>query len=311
MREDRMYKDGMMEDRMYDGDMMKRGGRKRRSKKMATQQQIVNVKVKVGDTVQLQKGRAPEKPMIGQFRLLQGVGAKYANAPSVKQESSFGIAPSSLSPMYNDPVVVGGGSEYNKNKMDDVRQDTNPWGLHPSLNQSMRATPGKDMFADRRVNYDTVQRTLFQSEQPDKLQVPNQSPSMRGMPSQPSVGWQLQHPMASGPAMPAGSEMISSGPAMMESSSSAEAMEKAPGGIPWSGWNAHVTKAKERYPTLDLLKEDGWKSYKEYIEGLKTLAGDFTKVQSDGFQDWDEYVDHAIDTMRRGGRRMRRGGSVF
>ena len=201
-----MYKDGMMEDRMYDG--MKRGGRKRRAKKAATHQQIVNVKVKVGDTVQLQKGRAPEQPAMGQFRLLQGVGAKYANAPAVKQASSFGIAPSSLAPMYNDPVIVGGGSEYNKNKMDDVRQDTNPWDVHPSLNQSMRVTPGKDMFADRRVNYDTVQRTPFQSEQPDQLQVPDQSPSMRGMPSQPSTGWMVQHPIPTGPAMPAGSEMM-------------------------------------------------------------------------------------------------------
>lgn len=277
-----MYKDGMMEDRMYDGDMMKRGGRKRRAKKAATHQQIVNVKVKVGDTVQLQKGRAPEKPMIGQFRLLQGVGDKYANAPAVKQASSFGIAPSSLSPMYNDPVVVGGGSEYNKNKMDDVRQDTNPWDLHPSLNQSMRATPGKDMFADRRVNYDTVQRTPFQSQQPDKLQVPDQSPSMRGMPSQPSAGFmrwlesmETEPAMAAGPAMPAGSEMM----AESESGPSEE----------------------------DPLRRFGASSPGEKYSLLKLPGYDYTNVPYKVGRDGKRYYLVGVATKSA----MRHGGSVF
>jgi hypothetical protein len=191
MIEDRLYKDGMIE-YMYDGELMKRGGRKRKGKKpsKAVQQQIVNVKVKVGDTVQLMKGKPSSHQMgMGDFRLLQGVGAKYANPPLVQQPASYGIYPASKAPMYDDAIKVGGGAQYNANKKDDIRADTNPWGIVPDKTPSKRAIAGKDMFADRRVNYETSSKIPMMSDDPSTLQVPDSTPSMRAAPSQPSSGY--------------------------------------------------------------------------------------------------------------------------
>lgn len=192
--EDRMYENGMDEDHMYEGDLMKRGGRKRRGKKSskATQQQIVNVKVKVGDTVQLMKGRpAPHHVGMGDFRLLQGVGAKYANPPLVQLPSSYGIYPASKAPMYDDSVRVGGGAQYNMNRVDDFANSisVNPYGIAPDMSPSKRAVPSRDMFADRRVNYDISSQLPMKSDDPSRFQVPDQSPSRRAEPSQPASGY--------------------------------------------------------------------------------------------------------------------------
>jgi hypothetical protein len=194
MMEDRMYENGMTEDHMYEGDLMKRGGRKRRGKKSskATQQQIVNVKVKVGDTVQLMRGKPDQHHVgMGDFRLLQGVGAKYANPPPVQLPSSYGIYPASKAPMYDDSIRVGGGSQYNANRVDDIANsiEVNPWGIVPDKTPSKRAIPSKDMFADRRVNYDISSQLPMQSANPAFRQVPVQQQSMRAEPSQPSAGY--------------------------------------------------------------------------------------------------------------------------
>jgi hypothetical protein len=175
-------------------EAMKRGGRKRKGKKSskATQQQIVNVKVKVGDTVQLLKGNpTPHHVGMGDFRLLQGVGRKYANPPIVQQPSSYGIYPASKAPMYDDSIRVGGGSQYNANRVDDIANSVfvNPYGIVPDNTPSKRAIPGKDMFADRRVNYDITSQLPMQSEAPALHQVPVQKQSMRATPSQPSAGY--------------------------------------------------------------------------------------------------------------------------
>jgi len=164
-------------------EMMKRGGKKRKSKKPAkpTMKQSVNVKVHVGDTVQLMKGRAPQQ-QVGDFRLLKGVGAKYASEPLVLKQSSYGIYPASVAPMYDSVVKVGGGSEYNANKKDDLLVPTNPSGITPKTAPSKRMTPGKDMFANRRVNYSFVQETPFQGEDPAAQQVPVFQQSMRAVP---------------------------------------------------------------------------------------------------------------------------------
>ena len=215
MIEDRMYKDGMAEDHMYEGDLMKRGGRKRRGKKSskATQQQIVNVKVKVGDTVQLMRGKpAPHHVGMGDFRLLQGVGARYANPPLVQQPSSYGIYPASKAPMYDDSIRVGGGSQYNANRVDDIANSVfvNPWGIVPDITPSKRAIPGKDMFADRRVNYDITSKLPMKSDDPSRFQVPDKSPSMRAEPSQPASGYMAMRYPAMKPLQEASSASASS-----------------------------------------------------------------------------------------------------
>jgi len=170
-----------------EGEAMKRGGRKRKGKKSskATQQQIVNVKVKVGDTVQLEKGNAPKRTPFGEFRLLQGVGAKYANPPVVQLPSTYGIYPASKAPMYDDVIRVGGGAKYNENKVDDYANSTavNPFGIAPNLKPSKVAIPSKDMYADRRVNYEIQSQLPMKSADPSPYQVPYRSPSMRAVPA--------------------------------------------------------------------------------------------------------------------------------
>lgn len=174
-------------------EMMKRGGKKRKSKKAAAQQQIVNVKVKVGDTVQLMRGQAPQQRIpMGNFRLLQGVGAKFASEPFVLKSDSYGIAPASTAPMYNYPVKVGGGAQYNANQQDDVRIITNPKGIEPQLQQSKKLVPAIDMYADRRVNYDYMRKTAFEGEHPSENQQPIAN-SSRAVASQPSTGWLMTH----------------------------------------------------------------------------------------------------------------------
>jgi hypothetical protein len=173
--------------------MMKRGGKpaKKPVKKLAKKvvkrmpakpTQSVNVKVHVGDTVQLMKGRAPQQ-QVGDFRLLKGVGATYASEPLVLKQSSYGIYPASVAPMYNSVVKVGGGSEYNANKKDDLMIPTNPEGIAPKMTPSKRMIPGKDMFANRRVNYSFVQETPFKGENPAGHQVPVFQQSARAVPN--------------------------------------------------------------------------------------------------------------------------------
>jgi hypothetical protein len=122
------------------------------------------------------RGKAPQQP-IGEFRLLQGVGAQYANRPIVQRPSTYGIVPSSVAPMYDQVIRVGGGMPYNANRRDDISVVTNPHGIVPDLTPSERAIPSRDMFADRRVNYATTSRLPMTSADPSALQVPvvNQS----------------------------------------------------------------------------------------------------------------------------------------
>lgn len=173
-------------------DAMKRGGKRRKPKTRSAQKQIVNVKVNVGDTVLLQKGNAPQQQAqssFGQFRLMEGVGAKYANQPVVQQQESYGIYPASKAPIHNDIVRVGGGAPYNAKKVDDVRIDTNPNGLAPIMKPSTRLASPKDASAAFRVNY-PIQSTLpLVSDDPTRHLAPDQTPSRRAMPSQPSAGY--------------------------------------------------------------------------------------------------------------------------
>jgi hypothetical protein len=45
------------------------------------------------------------------------------------------------------------------------------------------------MFADRRVNYDITSKLPMVSDDPPRFQVPDRTPSMRAMPSQPTAGY--------------------------------------------------------------------------------------------------------------------------
>lgn len=150
--------------RDLDVEMMKRGGKKKkakRSKAKASQQQIVNVKVKVGDTVQLYPDRLKPKmhqqpvaafrssydPVL-EPRRLAGPGFMFANAPAPSQDQSYAVAPFAINPLMKKQFIASSdpSGNMNQNKADDLLQVVNPSGIKPSYReergiQQQYATP--------------------------------------------------------------------------------------------------------------------------------------------------------------------------
>ena len=134
-----------------DLEAMKRGGKKKkakRSKAKPSQQQIVNVKVRVGDTVQLYPDRMkPKEPPMVRFhpsydpalepRRLAGAGFMFANAPQASQAAGYAVPPSAVRPLSNRPLVASSDPSRNSNqdKADDLSQIVNPWGIKPGLEE--------------------------------------------------------------------------------------------------------------------------------------------------------------------------------
>jgi hypothetical protein len=172
---------------------MKRGGKRRKSKARPTQKQVVNVKVNVGDTVLLRKGNAPKSHSLqpfGQFRLMEGVGARYANQPVVTQQQSYGIAPASTAPMYNNPIKVGGGATYNANRKDDIQEVVNPYGEKPIKAPSKRVVPSTNANQNAFLINEPITSSMpMTSDEPSRHLVPDSTQSVRGVPSQPSAGF--------------------------------------------------------------------------------------------------------------------------
>ena len=182
---------------MVELEAMKRGGKRRKSKARPTQKQVVNVKVNVGDTVLLRKGNAPKdhsSQPFGQFRLMEGVGARYANQPVVTQQQTYGIAPASTAPMYNNPIKVGGGAIYNANRKDDVPQITNPYGEEPIKAPSKRAIPSTNANQNAfLINEPTTSKFPMVPENPSGALVPDRTQSVRAVLSQPTSGFASMH----------------------------------------------------------------------------------------------------------------------
>lgn len=136
--------------RDLDVEMMKRGGKKKkakRSKVKASQQQIVNVKVKVGDTVQLYPDRLKPKmhqQPIAAFRSsydpvleprrLAGPGFMFANAPAPSRDQSYAVAPFTINPIMAKPFIASSdpSGNMNQNKADDLVEVVNPSGIKPT-----------------------------------------------------------------------------------------------------------------------------------------------------------------------------------
>lgn len=134
-----------------DLEAMKRGGKKKRAKRSnvkPSQQQIVNVKVRVGDTVQLYPDRMkPKEPPMVRFhpsydpalepRRLAGAGFIFANAPQPSEAAGYAVPPSAVRPLSNRPLVASSDPSRNSNqdKADDLSQIVNPWGIKPGLRE--------------------------------------------------------------------------------------------------------------------------------------------------------------------------------
>ena len=164
--------------------MMKRGGKKRKSRR-STMSQSVKVNVHVGDTVRLRPDSQLPRSNPGEFRRLAGPGQMYADIPYPLASGSYGVAPSSAVPMTH-PYFVAGANRQQQDKRDDILQVVNPAGIQSDLTQSKRLIPSSNKNAMPLVNAPVLSKLPFQGEIARlALAV---SDARRGMASMPSAG---------------------------------------------------------------------------------------------------------------------------
>lgn len=207
--------------------------KKMKQKQKQKQMQVVNVTVNAaekkpvrrraprakkpaaGDSVMLHRGDIPDpyplpRPYpgyapIGEPLRLAGPGQNYASLPAPLQRSNYASAPNVMNPQASASFVSAAGDTLygrNRNKNDDVRQIVNPSDVKPMLQPSTRMSPsapppgaGYMPSAPPRDEDRSMKPPMFQGEVP-RLNAPDESPSMRVMPSAPSAGAVLQSNMS-------------------------------------------------------------------------------------------------------------------
>ena len=142
--------------------MMKRGGKKRKSRR-STMSQSVKVNVHVGDTVRLRPDSQLPRTNPGEFRRLAGPGKMYADIPYPLASGSYGIAPSSAVPMTH-PYFVAGSNRQQQDKRDDILQVVNPAGIQSDLTPSKRLIPSSNKNAMPLVNQPVLSKLPFQGD---------------------------------------------------------------------------------------------------------------------------------------------------
>ena len=170
-------------------------------------------KAVAGDSVMLHRGDLPDYPLpkpypgyapIGEPLRLAGPGQNYANLPRPLQSASYASSPSVMNPQASASFVASPDVLYhrNRNKNDDVRQIVNPSDIKPMPQPSVRiipsqAPPGAGYMPSvpPRDEERSVTPPAFQGEVP-RLNIPDESPSMRAVPSAPSSAAILQSNMS-------------------------------------------------------------------------------------------------------------------
>ena len=147
---------------MVEHEMMKRGGKKRKSRR-STMSQSVKVNVHVGDTVRLRPDSQLPRSNPGEFRRLAGPGQMYAQIPQPLASGSYGVAPSSAVPMTH-PYFVAGGNRQQQDKRDDILQVVNPAGIQSDLTPSSRLIPSSNKNAMPLVNQPVLSKLPFQGD---------------------------------------------------------------------------------------------------------------------------------------------------
>lgn len=142
--------------------MMKRGGKKRKSRR-STMSQSVKVNVHVGDTVRLRPDGQRPRVNPGEFRRLAGPGKMYADIPYPLASGSYGVAPSSAVPMTH-PYFVAGANRQQQDKRDDILQVVNPAGIQSDLTPSSRLIPSSNKNAMPLVNQPVLSKLPFQGD---------------------------------------------------------------------------------------------------------------------------------------------------
>ena len=171
-------------------------------------------KAVAGDNVMLHRGDIPDPYPLprpypgyaphGEPLRLAGPGQNYASLPGPLQRSSYASVPNVMNPQASPAFVSSADMMYsrNRNKNDDVRVIVNPSDVKPMLQPSTRITPsqappgaGFMPSAPPRDEERSVKPPMFQGEVP-RLNAPDESPSMRVMPSAPSASAVLQSNMS-------------------------------------------------------------------------------------------------------------------
>ena len=166
-------------------EMMKRGGKKRKSRR-STMSQSVKVNVNVGDTVHLRPDGQLPRSNPGEFRRLAGPGKMFADIPHPLASGSYGVAPSSAVPI-TYPYFVAGSNRQQQDKRDDIRQVVNPAGIQVDSTPSKRLVPSRNENAMPFVNAPVLSKLPFQGDIP-RINDFFADAQKRAMANQPSAG---------------------------------------------------------------------------------------------------------------------------
>lgn len=131
-------------------DMMKKGGKakkpKRAKKGSQNMTQNVKVNVKVGDSVLLRKGNAPQPKEVGIAKRLMTPGSVFGGGlPIPLMRSSYMNAPAVAQPLSRLDFISSSDALYNRNrnKYDDIHVPVNPSEIKPDITPSKRLLPDK------------------------------------------------------------------------------------------------------------------------------------------------------------------------
>jgi len=314
-------------------EVYKRGGKRRKAPK---RKRRAKKRVDVGDFVYLIPGNAPRQYQT--VRRLATPGQLYSDLPKVLRPQSYGSAPAAYRPMTQYEFVSAGDKMYGRgrNFYDDIMVNVNPSNIEPNKVPSKRLVPSSNKNTAPTVNQPIVSSLPFQGDTPAIHLTADRTPSVRAVSSQPSTGFisnQLGGVHYAVPSAAAAEQYESQEEQQAALESVAEARKpvrmKRPAvakfnplmDAPWDtiyGWRAYLPKARERFPTLnDLKQETQMTSYKAYIESLIDRVKDqftdeaTTRAYSGGGKDsLNDIVVTLLETMKRGGiRRRGRGGN--
>ena len=188
----------------------KKGGKVKKDKKpkakQATMTQNVKVNVKVGDSVLLRKGNAPQRSNPGIPRRLLTQGSVFGGGlPGPLKASSYMSAPPVAMPLGRMDFIGSSDAHYNRNrdKRDDIPTEVNPAGIRTDTTPSVRMVQSSKSVespdaglaisralenANRSLALSNASITKFQGEVP-RIGGANLNPSARVVASKPTTGY--------------------------------------------------------------------------------------------------------------------------
>lgn len=170
-------------------DMMKKGGKVKKTKKAkaSTMSQNVKVNIKVGDSVLLRKGKAPRRGNPGVAKRLLSQGSAFGGGlPGPLSSGSYASAPQVATPLGRMDLVVGGDGYYSRgrdSRNDLIQAQPNPFNIRPDERPSIRYQPSSNPNVIQHAPSSVESSLPFEGRQP-RLNLPDMSPSKNAFPPQ-------------------------------------------------------------------------------------------------------------------------------